>query len=168
MNDDGAHRIDRTGWPPGPWDDEPDEVVWRFDDLPGYVGLILRNELGGLCGYVGLPPEHPGHGVGWSNNPVLSGLDVHGGITYAGPHMAFGKLVWLVGFDCGHFRDDMPGMLRHLSALRTNALRGRLGVFGEYRTVAYVRAQVESLAKQLAAVDTPAAMELQATPKEEG
>lgn len=156
------HFVDRTGWPSGPWDDEPDKVEWWLDDPPGYLGLIMRNEMGALCGYVGLPPGHSGHGIPWSNNVVLSSMSVHGAVTYSGPYMTEGRVWWLVGFDCLHFQDDAPGMM--MVAARV----GRRLMLGEYRTIEYVRAEVVSLAVQLAAVDTPPAMELQATPKEEG
>lgn len=52
-----AHKIDRTGWPKGPWDDEPDKVNWVTKAW--YAGMIVRNHGGALCGYVGVPSKHP-------------------------------------------------------------------------------------------------------------
>lgn len=42
----------------GEWTDEPDYAEWK-DEETGYSCLILRNGLGALCGYVGLPETHP-------------------------------------------------------------------------------------------------------------
>lgn len=54
-----TYPIDRTGWPPGPWDQEADNAAW---DLPnGLHAVIRRNPMGGWCGYVGVPPSHPWH-----------------------------------------------------------------------------------------------------------
>lgn len=143
--------IDRTGWPSGPWDDEPDELEWKLDGLDGYIGLILRNPMGALCGYVGIPTGHALHGRVQRGCEFLA---VHGGITFAAPWVhESGAVMWLVGFDCLHVYDDAPGMPIPLG--------------GAYRTLDYVRREVERLAVQLAAVDINAALRLQAT-KEEG
>jgi hypothetical protein len=55
---------DRTGWEPGPWDDEPDKI--EFTTTVGLPGLIVRSHSGGLCGYVGVPPGHQFYGVDYS------------------------------------------------------------------------------------------------------
>lgn len=52
---------DKDAWPPGPWHNEPDKVQWMTE--AGLPGLIVRGPLGALCGYVGVPREHPWHGV---------------------------------------------------------------------------------------------------------
>ena len=91
MSAQTEHKIDRTGWPAGEWDNEPDRD----------------------------------HGV----------LDlVH-------------NVYWL-GFDCGHYQDMSPGLSQHLSvSYRSSPLRE----LEQYRNAAYVRAEVERLAEQLAA-----------------
>lgn len=155
------HVVDRTGWPSGPWDDEPDQLEWQLADPPYWLGLILRNDHGALCGYVGIPPEHPFHGRHWHGDDPIGSLHVHGGVTFTGPYAKDARVWWLVGFDCGHVFDDSPMMM--LLAAQV----GRRLTHGHYRTVEYVRAEVESLATQLAAVDTLRAMELQPA-KEEG
>lgn len=43
----------------GPWLDEPDEVSW-LDEATGYPCLVRRNDMGNLCGYVDVWPNHPG------------------------------------------------------------------------------------------------------------
>src|SRR6188508_661099 len=149
--------IDRTGWPPGPWDDEPDEVEWQFDDPPGFVGIIRRNELGALCGYVGVPHDHPLFGFPFTG---YGHLNVHGGVTFAAPFAIGHHIGWLIGFDCAHCFDDMPGMLAVLPPEYFER-RARLSKMSAYRDLAYVRAQVESLARQLSAVDGPIALELE-------
>lgn len=160
--------IDRSGWPKGPWDIEPDREQWQTS--VGFVGIIVRNRLGALCGYVGVPEGHQAHGRSWESsdsyergedgeidydrrkpNPV-DDLNVHGGITYAEPcqgnvcHVpAPGELehLWWLGFDCSHSGDASPGMMKHGL---------HLGHFGGsiYRDMGYVRREVERLAQQLA------------------
>jgi hypothetical protein len=139
------HKVDRTGWSPGPWDLEPDRIEWRAH---GFPCLIVRSEtMGALCGYVGLPPGHPLHGEPYD----IPGVDVHGGLTYSGScaghicHIARPgepDAVWWLGFDCGHPGDKCP-------ATDSYIMRGlgRSGS-GDYRDVEYVKAEVEKLAKQ--------------------
>lgn len=65
-----------------PWLDEPDALDW-VDDVSGYPCAIRRNTTGSLCGYVGVPHEHPLHGKpfnarvkpppGWSDRSVRLG-----------------------------------------------------------------------------------------------
>jgi hypothetical protein len=137
-----THRkVDRTGWPPGPWDDEPDRIEWRTQQ--GFPAMIIRNaSMGNLCGYVGIPSDHPAR-------EHAEDFRVHGGVTYAAPcaghicHVpepgASDDVFWL-GFDCGHWEDVWPGQpvvpLRHREAV--------------YRDVAYVRAECEALAAECA------------------
>jgi hypothetical protein len=147
--------IDRTGWPAGPWDTEPDRLEWRMSEPPGYPCLIVRSEATGvLCGYVGLPPGHPAHGQGLDEVDV----SVHGGLTYADkcsgrichvPAPGEPEDVWWLGFDTGHAFDYMPAVAAGLaSAGAAPRLPGPGG--DHYRDVAYVRAEVEQLAAQLA------------------
>ena len=157
--------IDRTGWPPGPWDQEPDRV--EFKTAAGFPGLIVRHEIGHWCGYVAVPPGHPCHGHGYMSeyekgadgwddydrpihNPVDS-LSVHGGITYAEkcagdvchvPEPGEPDDVFWLGFDCAHAWDLSPRDWEH----------GRNWPDHHYRDAAYVRAECESLAEQLAAI----------------
>lgn len=88
-------RLDKSDWPAGPWQDEPDKVQW-VDEATGYDCLIVRNHGGALCGYVGVPEGHPYHGVGYSGcaqkppcgesycgHSPDSRTEVHGGLTFA-------------------------------------------------------------------------------------
>lgn len=64
---------ERNEWLPGPWTDEPDHLEWR-DEETGYLCVIHRvKESGYLCGYVGILPDHPLHGICYNaDNSCLS------------------------------------------------------------------------------------------------
>ena len=144
--------VDRTDWPDGPWATEPDRLEWR-DGVTGLPCLIVRNQLGALCGYVGVPPGHPYYEKDYNDVDV----EVHGGLTFADHCHEGGKIchvplpgepekVWWLGFDCCHGWDQAPGMMR-------------FGGFrdGSYKNVQYVTNQCEDLARQIfAAVPSPA------------
>lgn len=83
-----------------PWTGEPDKIQW-IDPTTKYDCLIVRNHMGALCGYVGVPPGHPFHGVDYGTCPVACEQDrdedaweycehrpdqmvtVHGGVNFA-------------------------------------------------------------------------------------
>jgi hypothetical protein len=139
--------IDRSAWPSGEWDSEPDKVQWK-DMATGLPCLAVRNQhMGHWCGYVGVAPGHPQYEMGGCE------LDVHGGVNFAamcapGEPVETGvchiaepgepEHVWWLGFDCAHAFDLVPFMSDTL----------RLG--GIYRTLDYVQAECRSLALQLA------------------
>jgi hypothetical protein len=149
---------DRSTWPPGPWDNEPDLVEWR-DAHTGYPCLVVRGPVGALCGYVGVPPGHPAHGKDYDDVPLGDGYP-HGGLTYsracAGdvchvPLPGEPDEVWWLGFDCAHSRDVCPGLL---------FIGGRVRpIFpGEvYKPIRYVQGECTELAAQLKALETPSA-----------
>lgn len=108
---------------PGPWMEEPDKAQW-IDTVTGLDCLIVRNHMGGLCGYAGVMPGHPWHEKQYDEVELPEG--VHGGLTYADycmegaedgpgvchiPEPGRPANVWWLGFDCGHINDVMPGML---------------------------------------------------------
>ena len=162
MNEQTARiDVDRTGWAPGPWDGEPDRLEWRYQGVPC---LMVRNRLGGWCGYAAVSPGHPWHGKRYSgtDNDYDSSpekhVDVHGGLTYSDfcadhichvPQPGESDNVYWFGFDCGHFDDVLPGMDAYLRQLPSHVEHEP---FGSYKDVAYVRAEVERLAAQLLAV----------------
>jgi hypothetical protein len=141
----------------GPWDGEPDKAQW-IDQDTGLDCLIVRNRLGTLCGYVGVPAGHPWHGQDYD----AVDADVHGGLTYSARCQEYGAEhgichvpepgrpddVWWLGFDCGHLGDLAPGM----ESVRRAAGLPPLSRHETYRDVAYVRAQCQQLAAQAAAV----------------
>lgn len=139
--------VDRTGWPAGPWDGEPDRVEWR---ARGLACLMVRGDLGQWCGYVGLPPGHPWRALDQAS--IDAAADAHGGITY-GPEACAGRIchvprpgevddVRWIGFDCAHCFDAVPGLMRWRHGHRA-LLPGEA-----YRDVAFVVAEVERLAGQ--------------------
>lgn len=142
-----AHVVDRSGWPSGPWDSEPDREHW-VDEATGLDCLIVRNRAGGLCGYVGVPQGHPWYGVEYDSIPECP--EVHGGLTYSDhcsghichtPAEAANEPVWWIGFDCVHSGDRYPSE------------RERNEWYSQYRTIAYVRNECVQLAAQVAAVN---------------
>lgn len=52
------HNTDKSSWGDGEWLHEPDKKQWTDQDT-GYPCLIVRNRVGALCGYVGVPLDHP-------------------------------------------------------------------------------------------------------------
>jgi hypothetical protein len=152
--------IDKASWGPGPWQDEPDKEQWA-DEATGYACLIKRNRFGALCGYVGVPEGHPWHGRDFSE--LDETVDVHGGLTYADscqegpedktichvPGPGEPEPLWWFGFDCHHAWDIGPAM-----KARDRERGDDLDFPGStYKTVAYVKAECASLAKQAAEAD---------------
>lgn len=141
------YRFDKSHLDPdGPWQEEPDKKQWQ-DKATGLPCLIVRGPVGALCGYVGVPQEHPDHENDYDNVEV----DVHGGLTFAGfcapgePEEGIchkiepgdaEKIFWF-GFDCAHWQDLTPGQASYVGKSAT------------YRTFSWVEAEVTRLAKQL-------------------
>jgi hypothetical protein len=149
--------VDRTGWPPGPWDDEPEDRL-AFQ-ASGLDCLLLRSHIGTWCGYVGVPPEHPLYGKDYDDVHEEVDIRVHGGLTYSAglPYAAKGSLNtarqrWWLGFDTAHSWDLVPGLLKFDSALRSSSLFPST----TYRTLAWTRKETERLAQQ---ISTPAKRE---------
>lgn len=62
------HTYDKAGWGEGPWQSEPDKRQWQ-DEATGLPCLIVRGPVGALCGYVGVPLEHPAYGLSCDGTP---------------------------------------------------------------------------------------------------
>jgi hypothetical protein len=143
--------MDKTGWGPGPWQEEPDKVQWQ-DPATSYPCLVVRNRSGAFCGYVGVSPGHWAYGKDYEDVPA----DAHGGLTFAGKCQPGGEdsgvchvveggeedRVWWLGFDCIHSGDHAPAY-EYLTAFLS----------GEYRDLGYVKDQVLNLATQLRVLD---------------
>jgi hypothetical protein len=139
--------MDKSSWPVGPWQDEPDKKQWP-DQATGLPCLIVRNSLGALCGYVGVAEGHPL----FEKHYDETDLECHGGPTFSSfchpgaeesnichrPDPGEPDHVWWFGFDCAHCDDLIPNM-------RTRVFRGDV-----YRDFRYVEAQCVKLAGQLA------------------
>jgi len=142
--------IDKTNWPRGPWDAEPDKVQWT-DPATGMTCLAVRHDSSGhWCGYVGVTEGHPCFGLDYDAAYDRADVEVHGGLTYASfcveddkehgvchiPEPGQPDRVWWLGFDCAHSGDKSP---------RWDKSGG-----GKYRTLDYVKQQCAELAEQLA------------------
>lgn len=67
----------------GVWLGEADKVAFR-DPATGYECIMMRATHGGhLCGFVGVPPEHPLYGYRKDAIPLAMDIDVHGGLNYS-------------------------------------------------------------------------------------
>lgn len=162
--------VDRSGWESGPWDGEPDKAVW-VDEATGLDCMIVRQERSGhLCGYVGVGPDHPWHGVGYYGcvNEACtadedeshyecspdSRVSVHGGVTFAE-----GCIPDDSGPERGICHIEQPGRpdpvwwfgfdCRHFN---DRSPKHDTWEQGEYRTYDYVQGEVQSLAAQIAGV----------------
>lgn len=162
-----------------PWLDEPDRAEF---EAHGLKCVMIRHPRSlHWCGYVRVGEDHPWYGKDYShtiydppaelierpidvdkvgvinvlcagmggNDPTKSCelsllLDAHGGITFTNDHPGGDETKdgWWFGFDCAHAGDLIPGHLRFGSARPHET----------YRDEAYVRAECESLAKQLVRV----------------
>lgn len=151
---EGFYFPERDQWGDGPWQDEPDKLVW-VDDATGLDCMIVRNTLGALCGYVGVPEGHPWYG----SDPFAIDALVHGGLNFGEPCVpgvvegdaavchdpargATANPYW-VGFDCGHGADRCP-----ITEATLRTIGFDRSPYGTYRDVAYVRDQVAVLAVQ--------------------
>lgn len=138
--------IARDNIPTGVWSDEPDKAHW-IDEATDLDCLIHRNDLGTLCGYVGVTEGHPFFEKDYDN--LYDDITVHGGLTYSDKCQETGdeaigichvplpgraEDVWWLGFDCGHAYDLTPSW----------SMPGTT-----YRDFQYVKTEVESLAAQL-------------------
>jgi hypothetical protein len=143
--------VDRTGWPKGPWEGEPDLETWSTEaGLP--AATVRHDRYGHWCGYVAVPRGHPLFGAGRSYGDLRAqSLRVHGGVTFGGPELslvASKDEAWWLGFDCMHGgRDLSPGLEVLINPVLATIRTDR--PLGTYRTLAYVRAACESLARQL-------------------
>lgn len=132
----------RFDWGYGPWLWEPSFLAWR-DPVTGLPCVIRRNDhLGNLCGYVGIPEDHPWRLIDRDDINV----QVHGGLTFEdrGPDHRY------LGFDCAHFMDLAPGL--HMLTRRLRPLLDfDAPTLEVYRGLTYVITEVQDLARQLAA-----------------
>lgn len=145
-----------SGQPMGRWDLEPNRIDSEYK---GYPCLALRNtHMLNWCGYVGVPKGHPFYGKHYDEVEV----DVHGGLTFAGPCNAnichtpkSGKTddVWWLGFDCAHAWDLTPfDAMRTIPGLaylsRSERFTGER-MKEHYRDLRYVKEQCHKLTEQI-------------------
>lgn len=146
--------IDKSDWIRGEWDNEPDKAQW-IDEKTGLDCLMVRGPSGALCGYVGVPESNQWFDVdyGLVEAPDSEWLDVHGGLTFGdrcnpstdeSRHVCHSgdianKTVFWLGFDCAHSDDICPQYHKEDETLFDRT----------YKTLAYVKNQVELLASQV-------------------
>lgn len=145
-----------------PWEHEPDSMEW-VDAATGLECRIVRGPVGALCGYVGVPIDHPAYGLGYDPDPdlhwpvyglgeAIHTIQVHGGLTYADKWCpkAEGKGavltdLWWFGFDCAHAGDHCPHIDEHPSIVSR--------FINTYRDIDYVKEQCRLLALQLREIE---------------
>lgn len=141
------------------------EVIKVLDIYDGEFSIAIRKhpEMGHLCGYVGVPRDHPWYGfqynqclqgckgepnsikpdlISWlcdHEKPETLLVEVHGGLTFSGEGDGeyLPKGFWWFGFDCAHLGDLMP-----------NFPHGG----GTYKDEHYVERECKGLVKQLRSV----------------
>jgi hypothetical protein len=143
---------DKSEWKDGVWKDEPDKMSWT-DEKTGLPCLIVRNNGGALCGYVGVEESHKLFGKDYNDEETWN-LRAHGGITFTDscshspdpargichiPEEGKSDNVWWFGFDCAHLHDLSPAY-NHMHGWTMDET---------YRNVDYVVCEVENLALQL-------------------
>lgn len=172
------HIYNRSNWLPGPWTAEPFDKVHWIDPSTDMDCMIIRGGMGAWCGYVAVTEGHPLFERGYSDDAanvnVHGGLTFadkchEGGRICHVPRPGRAEHVWWLGFDCNRSGDLAPGMIsldRHMAVkdgtpglwtkhqeydAETGTIhRGTDYTWDEtYRTAAYVKAEVESLARQL-------------------
>lgn len=123
--------VDRSGWPPGPWDGEPDRAAWT----DAGTGLACRIERvpgsGHLAGIVALPPGHPLHGKSGSEAAMPVPASKWPANTDLGGHVA-GDGSWEVRFEADYIWQGTPTCDR-----------------GHYCTMDTMRAVVASVARRV-------------------
>lgn len=143
--------IDKSKWPRGPWDSEPDRRFWRT--RAGLHAYIIRQaNYGHLCGYVEVPTEV---NEDWNREqddekgPWTPDIDMHGGVTWSGetsqwaPEYRPEYNCWWWGFDCNHAWDYAPGLATILPRYAQHFADQ------EYKTFAYAEAECEKAARNL-------------------
>ena len=165
--------------PEGPWLHEPDFARWRDPETGLQCAIIRSDTTGVLCGYVRVPrgklhsklSKYPARhkprffefgGVKRKvkncsyNHGLLKTIEVHGGLTFAGSIYYRKKFdgYW-IGFDCGHAWDFMPGVHELLCSLKKISNENILAFERDsvYRDFAYVKAEITSLARQVAEIN---------------
>jgi hypothetical protein len=153
--------LDKSEWGVGPWQSEIDKRQW-LDPATGLPCIIRRASVtGAWCGYVGVPPAHPLHGMAYEHASV----DVHGGLTYSDacqPEAEHGIChipepgepddVWWFGFDFSHAFDLSPAMAVHYA--RINESLRPPWPKDRYTTRAEAETEVTRLAAQLKELET--------------
>lgn len=151
--------VDRSRWPRGAWDSEPDQARWTDEDT-GLACLAKRHrQKGHWCGYVGVDSRHSWYGV--SQAELEDAAEIHGAVTFAGrcdegpvaqtachaEEPGEPDELWWIGFHCHHAWDCSPVDLVE-EAARGEWVAREAGE--DYRTLGYVQSECRRLARQMA------------------
>ncbi len=144
--------VPREDWGAGPWDGEPDLVLWRVHGVPC---LIVRHyHYGSLCGYLGVPRWSSCFRVPYQEIDHLF-PSAHGGLTHSGPCLvpfAGSRDFWWIGFDCGHSFDIAPSIWARCPELRSLPpieFGDGWTIGSGYRPLGYVRRRLEEMVQAL-------------------
>lgn len=123
------------------WLDEPDHYEWEY---LGLKCLLIRNCVGGWCGYV-YAPLYLVQGLDQNS------LDVHGRVSF--DEESEGGLR-LLGFDCCHAYDLVPGLAETQLDHRKEFLKQNPTIPLKpllYKNLEFAKKEAESLADQIKA-----------------
>ena len=116
----------------------------------GLRAVVVATPMGHRCGYVGVDSTNPNHGKGYDD---LESIEVHGGLTYARGGSAYPVEadLWWLGFDCAHYDDRKDWSIMSDKYKEVYRTLIDLDCGDTIKDTAFVEAECESLAKQLAA-----------------
>ena len=108
-----------------------------------------------LCGYVGLPKDHPY--VKEHKDYDYVDVVVHGGVTFSEKIKEYGKDLFFYGFDCAHSGDLVPGNVKNdfdalffdKGTLIYDKAKGYDSYHKTYKDMEYVTKETEKMADQL-------------------
>lgn len=116
----------------------------------GFRCVVVGQDLGHRCGYVGIPDGHKLYGSDYNG----LNFDVHGGLTFSGgggSKYPVESNLWWLGFDCAHCDDAMDkDLILKLAPPQFVENRLRMCWGGTVRTQEYVESELRSLVDQIA------------------
>jgi hypothetical protein len=143
MTETTRNDVNKEEFPDGSWMKEPDSVKWT-DEKTGYPCRIMRCKEGILCGYVAVSQNHPCCGIGYHNLNSDFDFDPHGGFTFSMYQIIEDKIIWWVGFDCGHSNDIIPLHTKDENIYFEDE---------SYKTIEFVKNEVTILAQKLKEIE---------------
>jgi hypothetical protein len=109
-------------------------MVERHGTYRDYEWVIIFEQDGHRCGYVGIPEEHPFYE---KSEEELPNISCHGGISITSHGNAgFSSDDWLIGFDCAHYpldAIDLTSISRYFGDKALDDIKCSPSMF-EYRT----------------------------------
>lgn len=125
------------------------DVKADWTTAAGLRAVVVMNDMGFHCGYVGVPKGHPYYGRNYNYMP--DSIEVHGGLTYCTDDEGCTYPVpsdglWWFGYDCAHLYDGRdPAWVNPAAEYGFRDFHT-----GTFRDLDYCKAQCESLARQFA------------------